>query len=123
MLKRASPFAMAFASLVWLQVPAFAHADLKTAAPAAGSTVAEVIEIRLGFTEGVNQKFSGIDVKDQSGKKVATGPAAVDPKNKKELVVPVSEKLSAGGSYTVEWHAVSEDTHRIKGQYSFKVMQ
>jgi methionine-rich copper-binding protein CopC len=34
----------------------------------------------------------------------------------------IAEKLSAG-SYTVEWHAVSEDTHRIKGQYSFKVTQ
>ena len=122
MLKRASPFAMACVSLVLLQVPAFAHADLKTAAPSAGSTVAEVKEIRLGFTEGLNPKFSGIDLKDQNGKKVAIRPAAVDPKNTKELVVFVSEKLSAG-SYTVEWYAVSEDTHRIKGQYSFTVTE
>ena len=86
------------------------------------STVAKVKEIRLGFSEGVNPKFSGIDLKDQNGEKVAIGPAALDPKNTKELVVEVSEKLSAG-SYTVEWHAVSDDTHRIKGQYSFKVTQ
>ena len=113
---------MACLSLVWFQVPAFAHADLKMAAPSAGSTVAEVKEIRLGFTEGLNPKFSGIELMDQNGKKMATGPAAVDPKNTKELVVFVPEKLSAG-SYTVEWHAVSEDTHRIKGQYSFKVTE
>ena len=122
MLKRASPLAMACVSLVLFQIPAFAHADLKMAAPSAGSAVAEVKEIRLGFTEGVNPKFSGIDLKDQNGKKIAIGSAAVDPKNTKELVVLVAEKLSAG-SYTVEWHAVSEDTHRIKGQYSFKVTQ
>ena len=71
MLKRASPFAMACVWLLLLQVPAFAHADLKTAAPSAGSAVAEVKEIRLRFTEGVNPKFSGIDLKDQNGKKIA----------------------------------------------------
>lgn len=121
-MKCALSLAMAFVSLVLLQAPAFAHADLKTAAPAAGSTVAKVKEIRLGFSEGVNPKFSGIDLKDQNGEKVAIGPAALDPKSTKELVVEVSEKLPAG-SYTVEWHAVSDDTHRIKGQYSFKVTQ
>jgi methionine-rich copper-binding protein CopC len=25
------------------------------------------------------------------------------------------------GEYKVEWHAVSDDTHRVKGNYSFSV--
>ena len=51
---------------------------------------------------------------------VATGKATTDPTNKKLLVVPVKEEL-APGNYKVEWHAVSDDTHRVKGSYSFSV--
>jgi methionine-rich copper-binding protein CopC len=51
---------------------------------------------------------------------VETGPAASDPKDRKQLIVPVKAAL-APGRYTVEWHAVSEDTHRVKGSYSFEV--
>jgi methionine-rich copper-binding protein CopC len=95
MLKRASLVAMTFVSLALIQTPAFAHANLKTSTPAAESVVAEVKEIRLGFSEGVNAKFSGVDLKDQTGKKVATGTAAIDPKNKRELVVPVKGNKQA----------------------------
>lgn len=122
MFKPVSFVAVTFVSLGLLQAPAFAHADLKTSSPAPKSSVADVQEIRLGFSEGVNAKFSGVDLKDEAGKAVATGPAQVDPKNKKELIVPVSAKLSPG-TYSVEWHAVSDDSHRVKGQFSFKVAQ
>ncbi|MGU7670331.1 copper resistance protein CopC [Escherichia coli] len=27
----------------------------------------------------------------------------------------------APGDYKVDWHAVSDDTHRVKGSYSFSV--
>jgi methionine-rich copper-binding protein CopC len=77
-------------------------------------------EIRLSFTERVIAKFSGVELKDESGKPVATGAATVDPKDRKQLVVPIATPLAAG-SYTVVWHAVSEDTHRVTGQYTFKV--
>jgi hypothetical protein len=60
------------------------------------------------------------EVKDQSAKMIATGKATVDPANKKQLVVPFNEPLSPG-EYKVEWHAVSDDTHRVKGNYSFSV--
>ena len=80
--------------------------DLKASTPAPGSSVAEVKEIRLGFNESVNPKFSGADLKDGAGKAIATGPATFDSTNKKELIVPVSVKLEPG-NYTVEWHAVA----------------
>jgi methionine-rich copper-binding protein CopC len=35
-------------------------------------------------------------------------------------VVPIQEQLPPG-DYKVEWHAVSDDTHRVKGSYSFSV--
>jgi methionine-rich copper-binding protein CopC len=59
-------------------------------------------------------------LKDKAGKAVVTGPATVDVKNMKESTVPVSAKLPPG-IYTVEWYAVSDDSHRVKGQFSFKV--
>jgi copper resistance protein C len=96
--------------------PALTSSNPQANAPAAGSPA----EIRLSFSERLIAKFSGVDLKDESGKPVATGAATVDPKDGKQLVVPLTAPLAAG-SYTVLWHAVSEDTHRVTGQYSFKV--
>jgi methionine-rich copper-binding protein CopC len=120
MFKHSSLAAITLSLLNVSPTVAFAHAELKTSNPAADSSVVDVQEIRMGFNEGINPKFSGADLKDETGKAVATGSAKVDAKNKKELIVPVSAKLSPG-SYTVEWHAVSEDSHRVKGRFSFKV--
>jgi methionine-rich copper-binding protein CopC len=99
---------------------AYAHPELQLAEPAAGAATASPKQIRITFNENVIPQFSGVEVKDQSGKVIATGKATVDPTNKKKLVVPVNESLSPG-DYKVEWHAVSDDTHQVKGSYSFSV--
>ena len=77
-------------------------------------------QIRITFNENVILQLSGVEVKDQTGKMIPTGKAATDPANKKLLIVPVNEQLPPG-DYKVEWHAVSGDTHRVKGNYSFTV--
>ncbi len=100
---------------------AYAHPELQSAEPAAGvATTTSPKQIRITFNENVIPKFSGVEVKDQTGKVIPTGKAATDPANKKLLIVPVNEQL-APGEYKVEWHAVSDDTHRVKGSYSFSV--
>jgi len=100
---------------------ASAHPEFQSADPAPGAaTTTSPKEIRITFNENVITKMSGVEVKDQTGKIVATGKAMSDPANKKMLVVPVSEQLSPG-DYKVEWHAVSDDTHRVKGSFSFSV--
>ena len=96
------------------------HPTLKAANPAAESTAAAPTEIRLTFSEGVIAKFSSAEVKDQAGKKVATGKLATDPKDQKQPIVPLQGPLTAG-TYTVDWNVVSVDTHRVNGTYSFKV--
>lgn len=58
--------------------------------------------------------------RSETGKLIATGKAAVDPADKNVLVLPIGEELSPG-NYKVEWHVVSEDTHRVKGNYAFSV--
>ncbi len=99
---------------------AFAHPQLQAAEPAAGSVTTPPKQIRITFNEGVIPKFSGIAIKDKTGRAVAIGKATIDPGDKKRLVVPVLEDMAAG-EYRVDWYAVSDDTHRIKGTYSFSV--
>jgi methionine-rich copper-binding protein CopC len=100
---------------------AYAHPLLQSADPAAGAVVTtSPKQIRITFNENEIPKLSGVEVKDQTGKTIATGKAATDPANNKSLMVPVSEQLSPG-DYNVEWHAVSDDTHRVKGNFSFSV--
>jgi methionine-rich copper-binding protein CopC len=104
-----------------LSTAAFAHPELLSAEPAAGAAAAtSPIQIKITFTEAVIPQFSGAEVKDQAGKVMATGKATVDPANRRQLVVPVNGLLPPGG-YKVEWHAVSDDTHRVKGSYTFSV--
>ena len=100
---------------------AYAHPQLQAADPAPGAaTATSPKQIRITFNENLILKMSGVEVKDQTGKIVPTGKAATDPANKKLLVVPVNEQLPPG-DYKVEWHAVSNDTHRVKGSFSFSV--
>ena len=100
---------------------ACAHPELRSAEPAAGEAMtSSPKQIRITFNENVIPQLSGVEVKDQTGKMIPTGKAATDPANKKLLIVPVNEQLPAG-DYKVEWHAVSDDTHRVKGNFSFSV--
>lgn len=98
-----------------------AHAHLRNADPAQHAMLrSPPSEIRMGFSEAVIARFSGATLTDSHGKTVPTGPAARDPNDDKRLIVPVKAKLQTG-TYTVAWHVVSADTHRMSGSYSFKV--
>ena len=104
-----------------LATSADAHPKLNSASPAADvSSKVSPTEIKLNFSEDVIAKFSGVEIKDESGQAIPTGVPVTDPKDRKQLVVPLRAPLTAG-HYTVTWHAVSEDTHRVKGEYSFGV--
>jgi copper resistance protein C len=97
-----------------------AHAFLNQAAPPVGGMVrASPKEIRLTFSEGIEPRFSGIDLATDDGRTIATGQATVDPGNDKQLVLPLPPL--APGRYRVRWHVVSVDTHRTEGEYSFTV--
>ena len=113
--------ALAILTMGALATSANAHPKLKSVSPAADvSSKIAPKEIKLNFSEGVIAKFSGVVLKDQAGKPVATGVPVNDSGDRKQLVVPLSAPLAAG-RYKVTWHAVSEDTHRVKGEYAFEV--
>jgi copper resistance protein C len=98
-----------------------AHPKLTAASPVADAVVAESPkEFRLTFNEGLIAKFSGIELTTEKGEKVETGIAAADPADNKQLVIPLPAAL-ADGTYSVKWHAVSEDTHKLNGTYAFTV--
>jgi hypothetical protein len=104
-----------------LATSADAHPKLTSVSPAADvSSKVAPKEIKLNFSEGVIAKFSGLELKGEAGKAIATGVPVNDPGDRKQLIVPLAAPLTAG-RYKVTWHAVSEDTHRVKGEYSFEV--
>ena len=112
---------MGLASIAAMSTAAFAHPKLMSSTPAENATVAAgPSELRLMFNEKLEPSMSGVEVKDQSGKKIETGKVATDPADAKLLVIPLSAPLG-DGTYNVDWHAVAADTHRIKGSYTFTV--
>ena len=99
----------------------FAHAHLKSQSPAADSTVSAPAELRLVFSEGVEATFTKVTL-SKDGNNVPVKSLATEGSDKKTLVVTPQAPLTAG-AYKVEWHAVSVDTHKSEGAYSFKVGQ
>jgi hypothetical protein len=99
---------------------AFAHAHLVRATPAAGGTVqAAPGEVTLRFSEKLEPKFSSVLVRDSAGKQVDKGDATVDKADR--MVIRVLLPQLEPGVYTVEWRAVSADTHKVNGNFTFKV--
>jgi len=98
----------------------FAHAHLKSSTPAADSSVVAPNELRLVFTEGVEAAFTQVKI-SKDGAPLDVKSLATEGADKKTLiVVPAATPLRAG-EYKVQWHAVSVDTHKSEGSYSFKV--
>ncbi|EMK9313774.1 CopC domain-containing protein YobA [Klebsiella aerogenes] len=113
--------AAVFLSAMLTTASAFAHAHLQQQIPAVDSTVSVSPQaLTLTFSEGVELSFSGVTLNGPQNKPVATGKLARSDGNKAQLTLPLNEPLAAG-EYTVEWHVVSVDGHKTKGQYHFSV--
>jgi methionine-rich copper-binding protein CopC len=100
---------------------ALAHAHLQKSTPAAGETVKiSPTEIRLKFSEGVEPRFSTIALVAQSGVSASIDKPSVDPADHSVLIAPVAQALKPG-VYRVTWHAVSTDTHKTEGVFTFTI--
>jgi copper resistance protein C len=111
---------IAVAALLLAPLAARAHAFLDHSDPAVGSTIpTSPAVIHLWFTQQLEPVFTSVTVTDKSGAPVNDGPAQIDPGNKFELDVKM--KPLDPGTYKVEWHALSVDTHRTQGDFSFHV--
>ncbi len=108
---------LAIPAFLLLAQPAFAHAMLEHADPAAGAVLAKAPQkVVLSFSETLEPTFTRVEVKAADGASVAAAAAVV-----KDRTIRLTLKPLSAGSYRVSWHAVSLDTHRTQGTYSFTV--
>lgn len=103
-----------------------AHPKLLSATPAASSEGASPSRIELHFSEKLVPAFSGMDVQMMSipgmkmkapmkmPVKTSVGPDGM-------ALIGEPEKPLSAGSYRVNWHVVSTDTHRVEASYMFAV--
>ena len=112
-------FTLIIAAFALCAADASAHAFLKTATPAVGSTVQQPpTQVVIDFTEGVEPQFSTIAVQDSAGSDVATGDAHLAGGN---THLAIGLKPLQPGSYKVVWHATAVDTHKTEGNFTFTV--
>ncbi len=120
MIKLIRAAALAALSSAALCGSAIAHAELVAAEPPANATVNTApAEIDLKFSEELQTKFTGVKVLGPDKKEVKTeGAMLMD--GDKTFMVSLPASL-APGTYRVEWHALSRDGHKTKGNYQFTI--
>lgn len=123
---RKTAFAVAMAASVFAATAVQAHPKLTNATPAADAVVSAPARIQLVFSEALVAQFSGIDLTmtEMPGMKMGpmkmNGVKATVAADGKTLVATLAKPLPVG-TYKVDYHVVSTDTHRIQGSYTFKV--
>ena len=118
--------ALAFAGVAFAGV-AEAHPRLLSSTPAANATVAQPGRIVLKFSETLVGAMTGANLvmtgrpgmADHQPMRMSGFTSAIG-KDRKTLTLLMRRALTAG-TYRVAWHAVSTDTHRIEGNFSFTV--
>ena len=104
-----------------------AHPKLASTMPAANAVVASPPKIELHFTEKLLAPMSGVDLTmtDMPGMKMRA-PMKMPPLKTSvgadgmTLIATPAKPLPAG-TYKLSYHVVSADTHRVAGDYTFKV--
>ncbi len=100
--------------------PASAHALLRSAMPAANSTVtAAPPALKLVFSEALEPRFSQIVVTSEGGARVDEDDLKAAPGNGRTVTVDLQPLKP--GKYLVTWQATSVDTHKTHGTFSFTV--
>jgi methionine-rich copper-binding protein CopC len=98
---------------------AHAHATLSRASPSGGSAVSTAPqEVTLTFTDTLEAAFSNITVTDANGIEVSQAKPRVN-----DNVMRVGLKPLSAGIYKVNWRAVSTDTHKTEGSFTFSFRQ
>ncbi len=108
---------------VLLATPVLAHPKLVVANPAANATVAAPARIQLRFNEKLIPRLSGatLAMTGMGGVSHAPMPVPSTTLTTADTLVVTTEKPLIAGTYRVEWHVVSADTHRVTGDYAFTV--
>jgi len=107
-------------SPLWLtDGAAYAHAHLQHSEPRDGSTVIPAPnQVALWFTESLEPALSGVEVRDAQGSRVDQGEPQIS-----AATMRIGLKALSPGTYKVNWHVLSVDTHKTHGSFSFQVGQ
>lgn len=101
--------------------PGLAHAQLKETTPADETALSSSpTTLSLGFTEGLNLAFSGVDIVNTSDTEVPHDKPTLAEGDATTLRIALPSPLTPD-VYTVKWHVLSVDGHKSEGSYSFTV--
>jgi methionine-rich copper-binding protein CopC len=118
-MRRSTLIRMASLLLLLATGEASAHGFLERAEPRVGNKVAAPPrEVTLWFTEKLEAAFSSVTVTNAAGQRIDTGKARVSGNQ-----MSVSVRSGGTGTYRVNWHILSVDTHRTEGDFTFQVGQ
>lgn len=96
-----------------------AHAFLDHADPRVGNKVAgPPREVTLWFTQKLEPAFSSVTVTNAAGQRIDTGKPRI---NRNQMSVAL--RPGGSGTYHVNWHVLSVDTHTTEGNFTFQVGQ
>jgi copper transport protein len=99
---------------------ALAHAELTSSTPANQAILASTPpEILLTFSEGVDPVGDSIRLVDADGNRVPLGP--IDQSQGDDTLRAPVPGIIADGTYIVGWQAISADSHKIRGAFTFSV--
>jgi len=113
-----APFIAVVAAVASVAGPAAAHARLVSSTPLPDSTVAATRSVTLTFSERTVPAFSGFDIINAAGDKVAVRTSVGE--DGKTLTGALARPLTPG-TYRVNWRIASSDGHRMTGFYAFSV--
>jgi copper transport protein len=100
---------------------ASAHAYPLSSTPSFGQQLARAPdEIRILFSDTIRPASGNAAVSNATGRSILSGPAHVDPRNQRELVLPLATGLPHG-NYTARWRVISNDGHIEEGLLEFRV--
>jgi len=110
---------LALPSLLLASGAAYAHAHLTRSEPREGATVVPAPQqVSLWFTEGLEKVFTTVEVHDAQGARVDQGNPQISGDTMRVDLKPLPP-----GTYKVIWRALSVDTHKTDGSFSFQVGQ
>jgi copper resistance protein C len=116
-MQRSSLIGMVPLLLLLVTGQATAHAMLDHAEPRVGNKVATPPgQVTLWFTQKLEQAFSTITVTNAAGQRVDSGKTRVSGSQ-----MSVSLRPGGAGTYHVNWHVLSVDTHTTEGNFTFQV--
>lgn len=113
--------ALAAASLA--ASPAMAHPRLLASTPANNAVASNVTAVRMQFSEKLVPAFTRAELTmaATANRPVTPIPARSTILKDGRTMVVTSRTPLRPGHYTLNWHAVSTDTHRVDGKVSFAV--